>query len=388
MVNESVGRGLPLLTPKGATIKRILTRFIEDEEIKRGYAYTSTPVLAKSDLYKISGHYDHYKDSMFIFNTGENNSEEMVLRPMTCPHQFMIYKSRPRSYRELPIRYAEIANLFRNEQSGEMHGLIRVRQFSLADAHIICAPEQLEKEFENVLELIQYVMNCLGFTEYWYRFSKWDPKNKKKYIDNPSAWEESQKMMKKIIDKLGLRYEETEGEAAFYGPKLDIQMKNVFNKEDTIFTVQIDFALPERFDMTYEGADGKKHRPMIIHHSSIGCLERTMAMLLEHYQGKLPVWLSPIQAVILPVGEKFEKYSQEILETLKVGGIRSEIDSSDETLGKRIREAKLQKIPYILVAGEKEEKENTIAVRSRKGDEGKITIEKFIEKISKENASY
>ena len=385
IVNETVGRGLPLLTPKGATIKRILTRFIEDEEIKRGYEYTSTPVLAKSELYKISGHYEHYKDSMFIFDAGD---EEMVLRPMTCPHQFMIYKSRPRSYRELPIRYAEVANLFRNEQSGEMHGLIRVRQFSLADAHIICAPEQLEKEFEGVLELIQYVMNCLGLTEYWYRFSKWDPENKKKYINNTDAWEKSQQMMKKIIDKTNLKYEEAEGEAAFYGPKLDIQMKNVFGKEDTIFTVQIDFALPEKFDMTYEGADGKKHRPMIIHRSAIGCLERTIAMLLEHHQGALPLWLSPVQTTVLPISEKFEQYAKTIIKTLKTGNIRCEINTSNETLGKRIREAEMQKIPYILVVGEKEEKAGTIAARPRHGETEEMKIEKFMEKIKKENDSH
>jgi len=383
--SDTVGRGLPLLTPKGAAIKRILRRFIEDEEIKRGYQFTDTPVLAKSELYKISGHLDHYRDHMFIFNA---NEEEMVLRPMTCPHQFMIYKSRPRSYRELPIRYAEIANLFRNEQTGEMHGLIRVRQFALADAHIICMPDQLEKEFEQVIDLIQYVMKCLGFTEYWYRFSKWDPKNKEKYIDNPSAWKESQAVMKKIIDKMGLKYEEAENEAAFYGPKLDIQMRNVYGKEDTIFTVQIDFALPERFDMTYEGADGKKHRPMVIHRSSIGALERTMAMLIEHYAGALPVWLSPVQAVILPIGEKFNKYGGKVLNQLLKNGVRTEINLDNETLGKKIMETKTQKIPYILVVGQKEEKEKTVAVNPRKGKQEIISPKEFIKKIKKENDQY
>ena len=376
-----MGRGLPLLTPKGATLKRILRRFIEDEEIKRGYEFTETPVMAKSELYKISGHLEHYKESMFIFDV---NGEEMVLRPMTCPHQFMVYKSKPRSYRDLPIRYAEVADLFRNEQTGEMHGLLRVRQFSLADAHIICAPEQLEKEFEQVIGLIQYVMKSLGFEDYWYRFSKWSPKEKEKYIDNPKAWDDSQKIMKKIIDKVGLKYEEAEGEAAFYGPKLDIQMKNVHGKEDTIFTVQIDFALPERFDMTYEGKDGKKHVPMVIHRSAIGALERTMAMLIEKYEGKLPVWLSPVQAKIIPVSEKFNKYGEKVLSELKNSQIRGELDTSDETLGKRIREAEVQKIPYILVVGEKEEKAEVISVRSRKGDEGKVKISEFIKRIKKE----
>lgn len=379
--SDVVGRGLPLLTPKGATLKMVLRRFIEDEEIKRGYQYTSTPVLAKSDLYKMSGHLEHYKESMFIFNVGD---EELALRPMTCPHQFMIYKSKPRSYKELPIRYAEVAELFRNEQTGEMHGLLRVRQFSLADAHIICAPEQLEKEFEDVISLVQYVMKSLGFSDYWYRFSKWDPKKKEKYIDNPTAWEESQKVMKKIIDKTGLKYEEAEDEAAFYGPKLDIQMKNVHGKEDTIFTIQIDFALPERFDMTYEGKDGKKHRPMVIHRSAIGALERTMAMLIEKHEGKFPVWLSPVQVKIIPVSEKFSKYAEKILDELKKSNVRAELDTDNETLGKRIREAEMQKIPYILIVGEKEEKEKTVSVRSRKGDEGASKLTEFIKRIKKE----
>jgi threonyl-tRNA synthetase len=379
--SDVVGRGLPLFTPKGATIKRVLKRFIEDEEIKRGYQFTETPVMAKSELYKISGHLDHYRESMFIFDV---ENEEMALRPMTCPHQFMIYKSRPKSYKELPIRYAEIAELFRNEQSGEMHGLIRVRQFSLADAHIFCAPEQLKEEFEKVLELIQYVMECLGFKNYWYRFSKWDPKEKTKYINNPKAWGNSQKIMKEIIDKLKLKYEEAEGEAAFYGPKLDIQMKNVFGKEDTIFTVQIDFALPERFDLNYEGPDGKKHRPLIIHRSSMGALERTIAMLIEEYQGALPVWLSPVQVQIVPVSEKFNDYGQKVLRKIQEKQIRSEIDLDNATLNKKILNAEKQKTPYILVVGAKEEKSDSVAVRSRKGDEGTMGLANFIRKITKE----
>ncbi|MFH1978870.1 MAG: threonine--tRNA ligase [Patescibacteria group bacterium] len=377
--SEVVGRGLPLLTPKGATLKRILRRFIVDEEIKRGYQYTETPVLAKSELYKISGHLDHFKESMFIFNVGD---EEMVLRPMTCPHQFMIYKSKPHSYRELPIKYAEIASLFRNEQSGEMHGLTRVRQFTLADAHIICMPEQLEEEFEKVLDLIQFVMEKLELKDYWYRFSKWGPE-KEKYINNPEAWENSQATMKKILDKFGLKYEEAEGEAAFYGPKLDIQMKNVHGKEDTIFTVQIDFALPERFDMTYEGADGKKHRPMIIHRSAIGALERVMATLIEEYQGAFPVWLSPVQAKILPVSEKFNAYGNEVLQKLLDANVRAEIDLNNETLGKKIANAEKEKTPFILVVGEKEMNDKLVAVRSREsGNEGTTEPGKFIEKIN------
>ncbi|MFC1625313.1 threonine--tRNA ligase [Patescibacteria group bacterium] len=381
--SDIVGRGLPLLTPKGATLKRILRRFIVDEEIKRGYQFTETPVMAKSELYKLSGHLDHFRESMFVFKIGDpstgSGQEEITLRPMTCPHQFMIYKSRPHSYRELPIRYAEIADLFRNEQTGEMHGLTRVRQFTLADGHIICTPEQVEEEFKNALDLVQLVMKSLGFiNNYWYRFSKWDSKNKEKYIDNPKAWEESQAMMKKIIDKMGLKYEEAEGEAAFYGPKLDIQMKNIFGKEDTIFTVQIDFALPEKFDMNYEGADGKKHRPMVIHRSSIGALERTMAMLIEFYQGKFPVWLSPVQVIVVPISEKFNDYGKKVLQELLDNEVRAEINLNNETLNKKILESEQQKIPYILIVGEKEMKDNSVSVRSRKGA---TKLEKFIEEI-------
>jgi len=362
--SDIIGRGLPLLTPKGATIKRILRRFIEDEEIKRGYQHICTPVLTKTELYKISGHLDLYRKHMFIFNIDD---EEFALRPMACPHHFMIYKSRPRSYKELPIRYAEVAELFRNEQSGEMHGLIRVRQFSLADAHIICTPEQIEQEFENVLDLINYVMKCLGFKDYWYRFSKWDPNKKEKYIDNPEAWETSQKIMKKILDKLKLKYIEAEGEAAFYGPKLDIQMKNVYGKEDTIFTIQFDFALAERFDMTYKGEDNKEHRPIIIHRSSIGALERTMALLIEYYQGALPIWLSPVQIKVLSFTDKNIEYAKEVSNKLKDADLRVEDDFRSETVQHKVRDAELQKIPYIITLGNKEEENKTLAIRDRSG---------------------
>lgn len=382
VTSEVVGQGLPLLTPKGATLRRILQRFIEDEELRRGYQYTSTPVLAKSDLYKMSGHLDHYRDSMFVF---EANGEEMVLRPMTCPHQFMIYKSRLRSYRELPLRYAEVANLFRNEASGELHGLIRIRQFTLADAHIICTPEQLQDEFEGVLDLIKYVMDCLGFKNYWYRFSKWDPKRKDKYIDNPTAWDESQRTMKKILDKMKLEYKEADGEAAFYGPKLDIQMKNLFGKEDTIFTVQIDFALPERFDMSYEGADNKKHRPMVIHRSSIGCLERTMAMLIEQYAGKFPLWLSPVQVKVLTMNENVVSHAKKVMGAMALKGLRVELDDRSETIGRKVRDAQLEKVNYIVTIGEKEVEKDVLAVRDR---EGKVTFgvkpAEFIDRLLKD----
>jgi threonyl-tRNA synthetase len=382
VISETVGKGLPLLTPKGATIKRILKRFIEDEEIKRGYQYTETPIMARSKLYKISGHLDHYKESMFVFKT---NGEEMVLRPMTCPHQFMIYKSKLRSYRELPIKYAEIAELFRNEKSGELHGLLRVRQFSLADAHIICTPEQLEKEFEEVVRLIQFVMKTLGFTDYWYRFSKGDIKNKEKYIDNPKAWRDSEKMMKKIIDKMKLKYVEAKDEAAFYGPKLDIQMKNVHGKEDTIFTVQIDFALPERFDMTYEGKSGKKERPMIIHRSSIGALERTIAMLIEHYAGKFPLWLSPIQVKIMTLTDRSNKFAKEITKKLQENNIRVELDSRNLSIGKKVRDAQTEKINYMVTIGDKEMKDKQLAIRSRDGKvKFGVSPDKFIKDLLKQ----
>ena len=382
VINETVGKGLPLLTPKGATIKRVLRRFIEDEELKRGYEFTETPVLAKSDLYKISGHLDHYRESMFIF---EANKEELVLRPMTCPHQFMIYKSKLRSYKDLPLRYAEIAELFRNEQTGELHGLLRVRQFTLTDAHIICMPEQLEKEFEDVLDLVQYVMKTLGFEDYWYRFSKWDPKSKGKYIDNPKAWEESQKVMKKIIDKLKLKYVEAEGEAAFYGPKLDVQMRNVYGKEDTIFTIQIDFALPERFDLTYESSNGKKERPMVIHRASMGALERTMAMLIEHYAGKFPAWLSPVQVVLMTVTDRNEEFAKEVLTKMKEEGIRVELDNRSESIGKKVRDNQLKKINYMITLGDKEQENKTLAIRTREGKvKFGVKIDSFIKDLVKE----
>ena len=385
VTSDAIGKGLPLLTPKGTTIKRILQRWIEDEEIKRGYSFTDTPVLTKTELYKISGHLAHYRESMFIFKTDE---EELALRPMTCPHQFMIYKAKTRSYRDLPIRYAEFANLFRNESSGELHGMTRIRQFCLADAHIICMPEQIEHEFEGVIDLIQYIMSMLGIKDYWYRFSKWDPNDKEKYVDNPPAWEETQAIMKKIIDKMNLTYEEKDGEAAFYGPKLDIQLRNVYGKEDTFFTVQIDFSSPEKFDMCYEGQDGKKHRPMIIHRSSIGCFERTMAHLIEMYNGKFPLWLNPVQVKVVNVADRNIPFAQGIVAKLKEKGIRVEFDDSQSTISRKVRDAQLEKVNYIITIGDKEEQNNTLAVRSRAGDvRFGIDIEAFISEILEEIAA-
>ncbi|MFH1610652.1 MAG: threonine--tRNA ligase [Patescibacteria group bacterium] len=363
ITSEIVGQGLPLLTPKGTKIKQLLQRWVEDEEEKRGYQLTITPFMAKSDLYKISGHWDHYKDGMFLV---DGSGEEMALRPMTCPFQFQIFNSQTRSYRDLPIRYNETSTLFRNESSGEMHGLIRLRQFTLSEGHLICRIDQLEKEFDDVLDLINHIMKTLGLTDFWYRFSKWDPNDKKdKYINDPKAWEESQKILKQILNKHKLDYEEVDGDAAFYGPKLDIQMKNVHGKEDTIITVQIDFALPERFDMKYVDKDGSEKRPIIIHRSSIGCYERTLALLIEHYAGAFPLWLSPTQIVIVSVGEQHKEHCKKLANEFKEQNLRIEVWSEDETVGNKIRKAVNQKIPYMLVIGDKEINSEKLHVRKR-----------------------
>jgi threonyl-tRNA synthetase len=369
-MQKDVGSGLPLFTPKGATIKRIIERFITDEELKEGYEFTSTPIMAKSDLYKISGHWEHYQDSMFVLKVG---NETFALRPMTCPFQFMVYKNKPRSYKELPIKYAEISSLFRNEQSGELMGLTRVRQFTLADAHIICKPEQLEDEFEKVLRLVERVMKIFKIDDVWYRFSKWDPKNKEKYIDNPVAWENSQATMKKILDKLKVKYTEADNEAAFYGPKLDIQFKNIFGKEDTLITIQIDFALPERFKLKYIGEDSKEHTPMIIHRSSIGCIERTLAYLLEKTQGKLPLWLSPVQVKIANFTDRNIESCKNLAEKLKEKGIRAEVDFDATTMSSKVMKFVSEKVPYMVVIGDKEEKENLVSARRR----GERKVEQF-----------
>lgn len=380
LFSEIVGSGLPLLTPKGATIKREIERFITDEEIKRGYQYTSTPVMAKSDLYKVSGHWQHYKELMFSFKVGD---ETFALRPMTCPFQFIIYKSKPRSYKELPIKYAEISSLFRNEKSGELMGLTRLRQFTLADAHIICRPDQLEEEFKKVVDLIQYVMKTLKIDDVWYRFSKWDPKNKEKYIDNPKAWEESQKSMKKILDHLKIKYKEANNEAAFYGPKLDIQFKNIFGKEDTLITVQIDFALPERYDLAYMDEKNNQKRPIVIHRSSLGCTERTISYLLEKTQGNLPLWLAPVQLRIINFTDKNNKACEKLYSELQGLGFRVDIDLKSEPLGGKIKQAEIEKIPYIIVIGNKEEKSRSLAVRHA-GKVKTIKTPVFIKKIKKE----
>lgn len=387
--DERIGQGLPLLMPKGAKIVQLLQRWIEDEEEKRGYVLTKTPFMAKNDLYKVSGHWDHYKDGMFVLGDEEKDSEVMALRPMTCPFQFTVYNAEQHSYRELPLRYGETSTLFRNESSGEMHGLIRVRQFTLAEGHIICRPDQIEEEFKGSLELIKYIMSTLGIDgDISYRFSKWDPNNTEKYINNPEAWEETQILMKGILDHLEIDYVEAEGEAAFYGPKLDIQFKNVHGKEDTIITIQIDFALAERFDMTYIDKDGNKKRPFIIHRSSIGCYERTLAMLIEKYAGAFPTWLSPTQAIVLPISDKYNDYAESIVKEFRNVGIRIEGDYRAEKIGYKIREARLERIPYILVVGEKEAANNEVSVRSRKnGEEGAIPVSELKNRLILEIAN-
>ena len=386
MTSDLVGQGLPLLKPKGAKVVQLLQRFVEDEEEKRGYRMTKTPFMAKKDLYEVSGHWEHYKDDMFLINEDNEDEETMALRPMTCPYQFTMYNSKLRSYRDLPIRYSETSTLFRNEASGEMHGLIRLRQFTISEGHLIVTPEQLEEEFKGVLNLIDYIMDTLGIREdIWFRFSKWDPKNKDKYIDNPAAWKDSQEKMKNILDKLDLEYVEVEDEAAFYGPKLDIQFENVHGKEDTIITVQIDFALPERFDMTYVGKDNEKKRPYIIHRTSVGCYERTLAMLIEKYAGAFPTWLAPVQTVVLPVSDDQVDYAYEVKDKLFEEGVRVEVDDSNEKLGYKIRQAQLEKIPYMLIVGSREAEEGSVSVRDRdEGDLGEYSYKEFKNRILQE----
>lgn len=386
MTDENVGQGLPLIMPKGARIIQTLQRWVEDEEEKRGYVLTKTPLMAKSDLYKVSGHWDHYKDGMFVLGDEEKDDEVLALRPMTCPFQYTIYNAEQHSYRDLPIRYAETSTLFRKEASGEMHGLIRVRQFTLADGHIVCTPEQLEEEFKGVVSLIDYIMNTLGIAgDISYRFSKWDPNNTEKYINNPEAWESTQDIMRNILNHLNINYVEADDEAAFYGPKLDIQFKNVHGKEDTIITVQIDFALAERFNMTYVDKNGEKKRPYIIHRSSIGCYERTLAMLIEKYAGALPTWLCPVQAKILPISDKYNGYADKVANELRNRGLKVETDYRAEKIGYKIREARLERTPYILVVGEKEAENNEVSVRSRKnGEEGAIALDTLVNRIANE----
>ena len=383
---DYIGQGLPILLPRGAKVIQLLQRFVEDEEAKRGWLLTKTPFMAKSDLYKISGHWDHYKDGMFILGDEENDKEVYALRPMTCPFQYQAYLNQARSYKDLPLRYNETSTLFRNEASGEMHGLIRVRQFTISEGHLMCRPDQLEDEFKKCLELAIYMLKTLGlYEDASYRFSQWDENDKEKYIGTKEQWDEAQSSMKKILDHLGIPYVIGIGEAAFYGPKLDIQIKNVFGKEDTLITIQIDQMLAEKFGMEYTDSDGSKKIPCIIHRTSIGCYERTLAYLIEKYAGAFPVWLSPEQVKVLSLTERNNDYASKIVEKLKEEGLRVEADLRNEKIGYKIREALSMKIPYLIIVGDEEEKNGTISLRGR-GQENKsgLKLSEFIERIQNE----
>ena len=384
--SDLIGQGLPILLPKGARILQLLQRFVEDEEQKRGWQLTKTPFMAKSDLYKISGHWDHYQDGMFILGDEEKDSEVFALRPMTCPFQYQAYLNRQRSYRDLPLRYNETSTLFRNEASGEMHGLIRVRQFTLSEGHLMCTPEQLEDEFRSCLELAIYMLKTLGlYDDVSYRFSQWDPNDTEKYIGTAQQWDEAQGMMKKILDHLEIPYVIGIGEAAFYGPKLDIQIKNVYGKEDTLITIQIDQMLAEKFGMEYVDKDGTKKIPCIIHRSSLGCYERTLALLIEKYAGAFPMWLAPTQVKILPIADRHHDYAYDIKKALEDKGMRVEVDSRSEKVGYKIREAQLEKVPYMIIVGDKDIENNCVSVRARKqGDLGSMKLKEFIEKAVEE----
>ena len=377
--SDLIGQGLPIMLPKGARIIQTLQRFVEDEEQKRGWLLTKTPYMAKSDLYKVSGHWDHYLDGMFVLGDPEDK-ECMALRPMTCPFQYQAYLSKGRSYRDLPLRYNETSTLFRNEASGEMHGLIRVRQFTISEGHLMCTPEQLEDEFKGCLELAIYMLKTLGlYEDVSYRFSQWDPSDREKYIGTEEQWNEAQDMMARILDHLEIPYKVGVGEAAFYGPKLDIQIKNVHGKEDTLITIQIDQMLAEKFGMEYVDRDGTKKHPYIIHRTSIGCYERTLALLIEKYAGASPLWLAPVQAKILPIGGEQHEAAEALYDKLTSLGMRVELDERNEKIGYKIREAQLAKIPYMLVLGAKEVEEGTVAVRSRKAlDMGAMPIDDFV----------
>jgi threonyl-tRNA synthetase len=379
---DVIGQGLPIMLPKGAKIIQTLQRFVEDEEYKRGWQLTKTPYMAKRELYKLSGHWDHYLDGMFVMGDPEDETKEcFALRPMTCPFQYQAYLNRARSYRDLPLRYNETSTLFRNEDSGEMHGLIRVRQFTISEGHLMCTPEQLEDEFRSCLELAIYMLKTLGlYEDVSYRFSKWDPADTEKYIGTPEQWDEAQGMMEKILNHLEIPYKVGIGEAAFYGPKLDIQIKNVYGKEDTLITIQIDQLLAEKFGMEYVDKDGQKKNPYIIHRTSIGCYERTLALLIEKYAGAFPMWLAPVQVKILPIADRHLDYAYDVKKQLEAKGMRVELDDRNEKIGYKIREARLQKVPYMLIIGDSEVEKCQVSVRRRgeDGDLGAMNTEEYI----------
>ena len=384
---DVIGQGLPLLMPKGAKIIQTLQRWIEDEEERRGYMRTKTPLIAKKDLYVISDHWSHYKEGMFVI--GDENAEDsevFALRPMTCPFQYYVYKQSQKSYRDLPCRYGETSTLFRNEDSGEMHGLTRVRQFTISEGHLIITPEQVEEEFKGCLDLAMYCLETLGLQDdVTYRLSKWDPNNREKYLGNEADWEKMQDKMRELLIQNKVPFTEADGEAAFYGPKLDIQAKNVYGKEDTMITLQLDFILSEKFDMTYVDSNGEKKRPYIIHRTSLGCYERTLAWLIEKYAGMFPTWLCPEQVRVLPISEKYHDYAEKVRNELQNNGVLATVDERAEKIGYKIREARLERIPYMLIVGQKEEEEGLVSVRSRYlGDEGQKSIDVFIDEITKE----
>ncbi|MBE5894990.1 MAG: threonine--tRNA ligase [Lachnospiraceae bacterium] len=384
---DVIGQGLPLLMPKGAKMIQIMQRWIEDlEDNEWGYVRTKTPLMAKSDLYKISGHWDHYKEGMFVMGDEENDKEVFALRPMTCPFQYYVYKASQKSYRDLPLRYGETSTLFRNEDSGEMHGLTRVRQFTISEGHLIVRPDQMVEEFKGCLALAKHCLQTLGLEdEVTYHLSKWDPDNKEKYIGEPEVWEETQQHIREILTELEIDFVEDVGEAAFYGPKVDINAKNVYGKEDTMITIQWDALLAEQFDMYYVDQNGDKVRPYIIHRTSMGCYERTLAWLTEKYMGKFPTWLCPEQVRVLPISEKYADYANEVMKQLKKNGILATVDQRSEKIGYKIRETRLARVPYMLVVGQQEEADKTVSVRSRyAGDEGVKPLGEFINQICEE----
>ena len=383
---DVIGQGLPLLMPKGVQIIQRLQRWIEDEEEKRGYVRTKTPLMAKSDLYKISGHWDHYKEGMFVLGDEDKDKEVFALRPMTCPFQYYVYKNSQKSYRDLPIRYGETSTLFRNEDSGEMHGLTRVRQFTISEGHLIARPDQMVKEFKDCIALAKYCLTTLGVEEdVTYHLSKWDPNNKEKYIGEPEVWEETQQAIREILTELDIDFTEDVGEAAFYGPKVDINAKNVYGKEDTMITIQWDALLAEQFDMYYIDEKGEKVRPYIIHRTSIGCYERTLAWLIEKYAGLFPTWLCPEQVRVLPISEKYHEYANKVADTLRDNGVSVTVDERAEKIGYKIRATRLDRVPYMLVVGEKEAEAGLVSVRSRYlGDEGQKSLDTFVDDICRE----
>lgn len=384
---DVIGQGLPIILPKGARVIQLLQRWVEDVEQKRGYLLTKTPYMAKRELYKISGHWDHYLDGMFVLGDPHDETKEcFALRPMTCPFQYQVYLNRMRSYRDLPMRLGETSTLFRNEDSGEMHGLIRVRQFTISEGHLVLRPDQLEEEFKGCLDLAKYFLGTLGLLDKCtFRFSQWDPANpKNKYEGTPEQWEEAQRVMAQILDDLGVKYTIGIDEAAFYGPKLDIQYKNVFGKEDTLVTIQIDMLLARQFGMEYTDADGQKKLPYIIHRTSLGCYERTLAYLIEEYAGAFPLWLSPTQVKVMTITNRADDAAKAIAEKLDSLGIRCELDLRNEKIGFKIREAQMDKIPYMFVLGDKEAENGTVAVRGRKGDLGTMSVDEIIAKLMEE----